>query len=131
MPFFAGALLGLSAFIAAALAVLNAMATACFCGLPAFISFEMFELIDFLEYPLVSGIFSPKKRAAAFDHHPIRTTATRLKLGDAIGDKRIRSRLPRAESCRVAVGCAGRHGAHDSMTARALRDGQRKRSQGN
>ena len=49
MPFFAGALLGLPAFFAAVRAVEIATATACFCGMPAFISFEMFFEIDFFE----------------------------------------------------------------------------------
>jgi hypothetical protein len=35
-------LLGLPAFLAAVRAVFNATATACFCGMPAFISLEMF-----------------------------------------------------------------------------------------
>jgi hypothetical protein len=47
--FFLGALLGFPAFMAAVRAVLRAIATACFCGLPAFISFEMFEEMDFCE----------------------------------------------------------------------------------
>ena len=48
MPFFIGALPGLPAFMAALRAVLMAMATACFWGLPDFISLEMFSLMDFL-----------------------------------------------------------------------------------
>jgi hypothetical protein len=40
---FAGALLGLPAFMAAVRAVLKAMAIACFCGLPDFISRLMLE----------------------------------------------------------------------------------------
>jgi hypothetical protein len=44
------------AFFAAVRAVERATATACFCGIPAFISFEMFFEIDFFEYPLVSGM---------------------------------------------------------------------------
>jgi hypothetical protein len=48
MAFF-GALLGLPAFTAAVRAVFSAMAMACFCGLPDFISLEMFELMDFWE----------------------------------------------------------------------------------
>jgi hypothetical protein len=35
-------LLGLPAFLAAVRAVFNATATACFCGMPDFISLEMF-----------------------------------------------------------------------------------------
>jgi hypothetical protein len=45
-PFF-GAFDGLPAFFAAVRAVSSAIAIACFCGLPDFISLEMFELIDF------------------------------------------------------------------------------------
>lgn len=37
-------------------AVFNAMATACFWGLPAATSFLIFELITFLELPFLSGI---------------------------------------------------------------------------
>jgi len=47
-PRFIGALEGFPAALADFLAVLMAMATACFCGLPAFISLEMFSLMDFL-----------------------------------------------------------------------------------
>src|SRR6185437_13379215 len=38
------------------LAFFRAMATACFCGLPAFISVLMFELIVFREEPFLRGI---------------------------------------------------------------------------
>jgi hypothetical protein len=48
MAFF-GALLGLPAVLAALVATLNAMATACFLGLPDFISFETFFPMDLLE----------------------------------------------------------------------------------
>jgi hypothetical protein len=37
-------------------AFFRAMATACFCGLPAFISVLMFELIVFREEPFLRGI---------------------------------------------------------------------------
>jgi hypothetical protein len=37
-------------------AFFNAMATACFCGLPAFFSFLMFELMVFREDPFLRGI---------------------------------------------------------------------------
>jgi len=43
---FFGALLGFPAALAAVRAVFSATATACFCGMPAFISLEMFLLID-------------------------------------------------------------------------------------
>jgi hypothetical protein len=46
---FAGALLGFPAFIAAFRAVDSATATACFWGIPAFISLPMFLPIDLLE----------------------------------------------------------------------------------
>ncbi len=42
-------LLGLPAALAALVATFKAMATACFCGLPDFISFEMFFPMDLLE----------------------------------------------------------------------------------
>jgi hypothetical protein len=42
-------LLGFPAFFAAVRAVLKATATACFCGIPAFISFEMFFEMVFFE----------------------------------------------------------------------------------
>jgi len=37
-------------------AFFNAMATACFCGLPAFFSLLMFELMVFREDPFLRGI---------------------------------------------------------------------------
>jgi hypothetical protein len=46
---FFGAFLGLPAFIAAVRAVFKEMATACFCGLPAFISLLMFLEMEALE----------------------------------------------------------------------------------
>jgi hypothetical protein len=39
-------------------ALLSAMATACFCGLPAFISVLMFELIVLWEDPFLRGMLS-------------------------------------------------------------------------
>jgi len=50
-PFFIGlgALDGFPAFIAAVLAVESAIATACFCGFPDFISVEMFLEMVFFE----------------------------------------------------------------------------------
>ena len=38
-------------------ALLRAIATACFCGLPAFISVLMFELIVLWEEPFLRGMF--------------------------------------------------------------------------
>lgn len=45
----------LAAFLAS-LATERAIATACFCGLPAFISVEMFLEMVFLEYPFLRGM---------------------------------------------------------------------------
>lgn len=45
----------LAAFFASR-ATERAIATACFCGLPAFISVEMFFEMVFLEYPFLSGM---------------------------------------------------------------------------
>jgi hypothetical protein len=42
-------------------ALLNAMATACFCGLPAFISVLMFELTVLREEPVLRGIAKTSK----------------------------------------------------------------------
>jgi len=43
----------------ATLAVDNAIATACFCGLPSLTILEMFLLIVFCDLPLASGIVIP------------------------------------------------------------------------
>jgi hypothetical protein len=49
-------------------AFFKAIATACFCGLPAFISVLMFELIVFREEPFLRGI-----ETSSYQNRPIKT----------------------------------------------------------